>query len=98
MNIYDTILFAQGKGICVTTEKFYARSTRCNAHYHIHKLEDGNSRPTIAGDRFYIKLPAYIQQIKACSPLKRNLKRFLTNQYYYSIHDVINVIANFTDG
>jgi hypothetical protein len=64
--IYETILFVNEKGNCMTNHKFHAHNT-LDYHQYVHKLGIHNSRPTIAGGKFYNKLPAYIKQIKDSS-------------------------------
>jgi hypothetical protein len=58
--IYETILFVKEKGYCMTNDKFHAHNTRYSLDYHqyVHTLGIHYSRPTIAGDKFYNKLPA----------------------------------------
>jgi hypothetical protein len=90
--IYETILFVKDKGNCITNDKIHAHDTRSSLDYHqyVHRLGIHNSRPTIAGCKFYNKLHAYIEQIKDNPLFKRKLKQLLINGCYYSIEDFIN--------
>jgi hypothetical protein len=76
----------------LTNYKFHAHNTRSTLDYHqyVHKLEIHNSRPTIAGGKFYNKLPAYIKQNKDNGLFKRNLKQLLINGCYYSDEEFMN--------
>jgi hypothetical protein len=46
--IYETILFVNEKGNCMTNDKFHAHNTKYSFDYHqyVHKLGMHNSRPT----------------------------------------------------
>jgi hypothetical protein len=90
--IYETILFVDEKGNCMTNDKFHAHNTISSLDYHqyVHKLGIHNSRPTIAGGKFYNKLPAHIKQIKDNGLFKRKLKQLLINGCYYSVEEFMN--------
>jgi hypothetical protein len=90
---HETILFVNEKGNCVKNDKFHAHNTRSSLdfyHQYVHTLGIHNSRPTIAGGKFYNKLPAYIKQIKDKSLFKRKLKQLLINRCYYFVEDFMN--------
>jgi hypothetical protein len=70
-------------------------SSSLDYHLYVHRLGIHKSRLTIAGCKFYNKLPAYIKQIKDNPLFKRKLKQLLINGCYYSIEDFIK--DDFTD-
>jgi hypothetical protein len=58
--------------VCYKQGQDYAHDTRSSHNYHqyVHRLGIHNSRPTIAGCKFYNKLPAYICRSKIILSLK----------------------------
>jgi hypothetical protein len=94
--VYKTIVFVNEKSNCMTNDKFHAHNTRSSLHYHqyVCKLGIHNSRLTIAGGKFYNKLPAHIIQIKVKHLFKMKLMQLLINGCYCSVEDFMN--DNFT--
>jgi hypothetical protein len=64
--IYETILFVREKGNCKRSYRVHSHNTKSLLNYRqsAHNLEIYNCRPTIAGGRFYNRLPAHIKLIK----------------------------------
>jgi hypothetical protein len=76
----------------MTNDKLHAHNTTSSLDYYqyVHKLGIHNSRPNIAGGKFYNKLSAYIKQIKDNGLFKRMLKQLLINGCYYSVQEFMN--------
>jgi hypothetical protein len=62
-----------------------------NDHQSVHNLEIYNCNPTIAGGRFYNRLPAHIKLIKDNLFYRRQLKQLLVKGCYYSVEEYMCV-------
>jgi hypothetical protein len=77
--IQETILYVKEKSNCMVNKKLNAYDTRQNNDYHkyVYGMDLYNSKPSVAGCRFYNKLPKNIKQIENKNQFTKELKKSL---------------------
>jgi hypothetical protein len=84
---FETILFVREKGIVRQTIHSHNTKSFLNYHQSAHNLKIYNCRPTIAGGKFYNRLPAHTKLIKDNLLFRRHLKQLLIKGCYYSVEE-----------
>jgi hypothetical protein len=76
----------------MVNKQLHAYDTRTNNDYHkyVHCMDLYNSKPSVAGCRFYNKLPKNIKQIEHKNQFTKELKKFLIKGCFYSIDDYLS--------
>jgi hypothetical protein len=76
----------------MVNKQLHAYNTRKNNDYkkYVHGMDLYNSKRSVAGCRFYNKLPKNIKQIDNKNQFTRELKKFLIKECFYSIDDYLS--------
>jgi hypothetical protein len=76
----------------MANKQLHTYDTRQNNNYHkyLHGIDLYNSKPSVAGCRFYNKLLKNIKQIDNKNQFTRELKEFLIKGCFYSIDDYLS--------
>jgi hypothetical protein len=76
----------------MVNEPLHAYDTRNNNDYHkyVHGMDLYNSKPLVAGCRFYNKLPKNIKQTDNKNQFARELKKFPIKGCFYSTDDYLS--------